>query len=333
VEDNLYVLSPVLVPAWSSSWLVRFNTSILLAQLRIAARIAGQSDPVGVFSIPTAAVLLGRLRFHSTVYYVKDRYAAYYEQMAFSRAGQHDAQLAREADVVIGASYTLFDEHARMRPAAYWVPHGMQNVFLESHGTTDPAALSHVPHPRIVYWGQVNSQVDEALVADLAHRKPAWHFVLVGTRTATFRRLESLQNVHFIPAQSAADLARIGQHADVLMNCRTDSPWNRATCPTKLREYMATGKPVVSRPIEEIAYAFPGMVREALDADEWEEAISDALTEGEDAGRRRIAAVERYDIQAAGERFLSVLLSASHASSHVTVPRVREVAPDETSRP
>ena len=326
VQPNLYVLSPVLIPAWSNSFLVRFNTALLLLQLRLAMRIVGMKRPIGVFSIPTAAILLGRMDFASMVYYVKDRFSSYYEQMAFTRVEEHDAALARECDAVACTSHRIYEEYAAEREGVYWLPHGVHpSFFIPVTGPDDiraaePPVFLRIPHPRIVYWGQVNSQLDEPLLETLAKRNPSWHFVLIGMRTAALPKLRACGNVHFIPKQSTEDLVRIGRHADVMMNCRTDSAWNRGTCPTKLREYLATGNPVVSQPIDEIQDVFPGVVYEALDAGAWEGAIRAALDEGGSGREARVASVAGYDTIAAAMRLFAVLTSTSHAGSHVTFP-------------
>jgi len=36
------------------------------------------------------------------------------------------------------------------------------------------------PHPRIGYVGSINIKVDLLLVAEIARRRPDWHWVIIG---------------------------------------------------------------------------------------------------------------------------------------------------------
>jgi hypothetical protein len=73
---------------------------------------------------------------------------------------------------------------------------------------------------------------------------------------------------------------------DVLIMPWNRSPWVEACNPVKLKEYLATGRPVVSTPFPELR-RYDGLVRIAADAGEFAEAIRAALLDPGDAKPRQ----------------------------------------------
>lgn len=317
VDERLWVASPLTIPFWSISWVSALNERLLAVQLRLAMRIVGMRDPVISASIPTARVVLDRLDHAACVYFLMDNYSEYYEPMAFTVVREHDHAMREVADVVVCSSIGLFREVSAQRRDVEWIPHGVNPVFLEGPGDTAlPTVLDQIPAPRIVYWGQLDVGVDAELLERIARSRRDWQLVLIGPVCHDFGALAQLPNVHFPGRLRAEALVAAAEKADVLIMPWKESPWTRYSCPIKFREYLATGKPIVSVPIVEVEEACGNVARIASGAAEWIEALEAAVVEkDEELAARRRAAVAGYDIRASTERFRSALARAIRIAS------------------
>lgn len=334
--DRLYVLSPVLVPMWSVEWIARLNRFLLRAQVALAMKRIGMRRPLAVFAIPTAAVLLGRIDVSGILYYVKDNYSSYHEHLRFSNIVEHDRLLLERADAIVCASVSLWEEYRTRYRDVRWVPHGVSRVFLDTPATAEPEALRAVPHPRIMYWGLIDRQIDAALIMELARRRPEWHFLLLGPKTDVAEEDLRAPNIHLYPRSAQETIVAFGRECDVLMIPRKDSEWNRFACPTKLREYLAVGKPVVSVPVYEFDRLFPGAIRVGVGSDAWDAAIEDALAERNPARNEyRRSLVASYSVEEASKKFRvvidSMLSEPAREGAHDTaIPETRAAAGEET---
>lgn len=167
-------------------------------------------------------------------------------------------------------------------------------------GAAAPSDLARIPHPRIGWVGSVHPQIDYALIATLARRRPNWQFVFVGNKVRfaeseieqEYLDCERLNNVHFLGYKHRDDVPPYVLNMDVNIMCyrMSDSNWVQFAYPLKLHEYLASGKPVVSANLK-MLQVHADVLRFATGADEWESAIDEALTRGGVGTRERRVAV------------------------------------------
>ena len=223
----------------------------------------------------------------------------------------YERRLLREADLVFSPTTMLCDELMKKAPCdARALPNGadVQAVFAARKAALDePADLSDIPHPRVGYVGSLHPELDLALIAELARRRPAWHFVLIGPEqnparlhaSAGYKMCRALANVHLLGEKHRSQVPAylLGMDANALIYRATADSWTHVAYPLKLHEYMASGQPVISVDLKMIR-EFEPLVRFATGADEWERALEHALA-GEDGGqaeqRRAIAARHGWD--------------------------------------
>jgi glycosyltransferase involved in cell wall biosynthesis len=176
------------------------------------------------------------------------------------------------------------------------VPNGV-DFRAFSTPVAEPADLASIPHPRIGYAGVIKQQLDLALLAQVARRRPDWSLVMVGPigmigdQAEALRALQQLPNCHFTGRKSAAELPAYVQHFDVCTLGYVMDGYTRYIYPLKLHEYLAAGRPVVATHIPALE-EFREVVYMARSAEDWVAAIEGALTENKTAAaaRERIAA-------------------------------------------
>ena len=255
---NLWVLTPRVLGLsinWLSSrktfgLLNRWNSKLLAGDIRRAARALGFADfhffQDGI--IHQGLELKELLAPQTSVYYVRDYML---KQPYFRRHGPWvEAQLMRQADVVVANSAYLNDYAREHNPRSYDIGQGcVLSLYQAETDYPAPADLAAVPRPIIGYTGYLTAlRLDADLLLALARQRPDWSLVLVGPEDEDFQRspLHDLPNVFFLGSKRPEQLAPYVQQFDVCINPQLVNELTVGNYPLKIDEYLAMGKPVVA---------------------------------------------------------------------------------------
>jgi glycosyltransferase involved in cell wall biosynthesis len=284
IGDRFWTLSPVAIPGRLG---MRFSRPALVQQVRFAARRIGVKHPLVWVTCPPAEEVLEDLRPAGLVYQRTDRWECFPHADEDRMRAYHE-RLAERADLVLFCSDVLYAEEANDCRAAAFVDHGVDFERFERAGRhpEDPEAFARIRRPRVGFVGGIDSHTfDPQLFLEVAQRLPDLQFVLVGACSLP-RDWCRLGNVHQLGRQPYDVIERYMAACDVLIMPWARNRWIEACNPVKLKEYLAVGRPVVSTPFPQLR-RFAGLVRQASRADQFAEAIREALANpGEPEGRR-----------------------------------------------
>lgn len=280
--------------------------------LRRAMRRFGPRLVLSWFVVPHPGAMARRLGEALCVYYCIDDYAAHPGVDAATIAACDD-RLTREADIVFVAPPALLEPKRAVARHVEFAPHGVDyELFARAADPAGPvpAALEGLRHPVIGYFGSLHEWIDFDLLAWLARERPAWTFLLVGKAETGLGGLASLPNVVLAGAQPYATLPDWARAFDVaIIPYRLNRQVLNAN-PLKLREYLATGKPVVSVANPEIE-KFAHVVRIARDRGDFLAQVEAALGEGAPAlAAARQAAVRPHTWDARAAAVIGVVRAA-----------------------
>jgi len=246
------------------------------------------------FVVPHLGSMAGGFGERLCVYYCVDDYAAHpgVDQEVVTRLDRH---LTCTADQVFVAPPAIVEAKKSLNPHTAFSPHGVDaDLFGRARdaATPMPEAAKRLPHPVVGFFGLVADWIDVELIAFMARARPAWSFLLVGHVYTDTRLLDSLDNVAMVGAQSYESLPGWAKSFDVAIIPYRDNRQTRNANPLKLREYLATGCPVVATPNPEVE-RFREWVRIARTGPEFLVQIEAALEEESVAGAAaRMAAVQ-----------------------------------------
>ncbi len=249
VPEGLWVMTPVNLPFYGSRMGRWLNRVLLVGQLRLAMLLLRISRPILWIAIPTAAEMAGRLGEKLLLYQVSDKYDANQDSALSAQVIRvYDRRLKDAADVVLYSGRKLFSEATE--PHRFFLEQAVDFDHF-SHLQGEPAAeLAGIPHPILGYFGTMDYVMDTELMAEVARLRPHWHWVLLGLKSNLVR--VSSPNIHFLGSKPYHDLPQYIQQFDVCV-----LPWRETNTFTsygsaiKVREYLATGKPVVMAPLYE----------------------------------------------------------------------------------
>jgi GT2 family glycosyltransferase/glycosyltransferase involved in cell wall biosynthesis len=273
VQPHLYVHSPLVLPPFGASWGRRLNAKLFLTQVRRAVKSLGMKDVLLLCYLPTdtALDLIEMLRTPQSV-------VVYYRVDNLALLTPHAGRLRRSEAAVIAASDLVFanspalaelplrtHRHVHVFPPSVnleaFTPFDETRAAAAATGEASPRVKggkglrrggvegSHdgrLARPVIGYVGAVTEHLNQPLVTALARLRPHWSWVFVGPCHTTLDELRRLPNVHFMGQQPHRELVKFIREFDVCIIPYKLSAYTTTVVPTKLNEYLAVGKPVVS---------------------------------------------------------------------------------------
>jgi glycosyltransferase involved in cell wall biosynthesis len=285
-EEGIVVVSPPVLPFYSSRWARAMNRWLLVIQIKLLMVAFDLRRPILWIAIPTAREVVGRLGERLLIYQVSDKYDA--NQMdhatASSVIAEMHADLLRRADLVYYSGRKLFEEesarHSEVAGKARLLEQGVDYDHFASATSGEwmqPEDIAAVPHPRLGYFGAIEPWlIDQELISYVSGKRPEWQWVLVGLRASPLE-VESLPNVHYFGTKPYSEMPRLAAAFDVcVLPWVTDNEFVNYGSPIKVREYLATGKPVVITPIYEYE-RLDGILRVSRGYDDFVAKVDDAL--------------------------------------------------------
>ena len=256
-EEGITVVSPAVIPFFGSRAAAATNRGLLTAQISMLAKSRGMSRPILWIAIPTAIEVAGRLDEQLVIYHVSDKYDAnvmdHATDPAFIRR-LHERAIAA-ADLIFYSSRKLFAEIEQGREKSYLLEQAVDFdhwSVVASGQVLVAEAIERIAHPRIGYFGAIEPWlVDQELIKQASRERPDWNWIFIGNKSRGLE-IEELPNVHFLPPVSYQELPHYAAGFDVcVLPWNTDVPFTSYGSAIKVREYLASGKPVVISPLPE----------------------------------------------------------------------------------
>ena len=280
-----------------------------------------------VITYPHYLYLRDMVQPDQTVYFNIDDYAQYWPSRA-KRVLELERQAVRESDLTVCVSQVRAAQLRAMASSAAsrirYLPHGCPDWALAGRESSDrgapPLDLSVIPGPHLGYVGSLEDRVDWNLLTQLAQRIPNASLVLVGKVLRDGdevwhderRRCLALPNVRVLGWKPQDELLAYIQAFDVcLIPYRMDHAFNRVCNPTKIMDYMGSGRPIVATALPECqAHAARFDVAETAQA--FVESVRSLLAKGGDDGRSglRLAFARQHSCGRVAERLMDWLSSA-----------------------
>jgi glycosyltransferase involved in cell wall biosynthesis len=302
VSPELTVLTPhtpVAAPGFHDN-----QIAVLQQLLQDHVDAQGLHVDVAWLYTPMALPLAHALHADCLVYDCMDELSAF--RGAPLQLRQRESALMQQAALVLTGGPSLFEarkhQHTNIHcfrsavDAEHFAPANLV------HGSAEEARAqalqSHLPRPRLGFFGVVDERMDLDLIATLAQCHPEWSLVMVGPVVKIDpASLPRQPNIHWLGMQPYEQLPWLLAGWDLALMPFALNESTRFISPTKTLEYMAGQLPVVSTPIHDVLALYTPEVVVAPAGDAFVQACEAMLAEGTTARRARQAGMARLVAQ------------------------------------
>jgi glycosyltransferase involved in cell wall biosynthesis len=265
---NLWEQTLILPPGWMKSYPSLGMRPLASAVGRWRKRFGGQRPLALAISYPHYLRLRDLLKPDALIYYNMDDYGFYWGSRRES-VRLLEERSVREADLSLVCAKLRAEQLAEAVPEAsskiVHLPHGAPASAIPSSPRDRPAEppndIADLPRPLLGFVGSLEDRIDWELIETLAREFPEGSIVLVGREPslarnegwhASYQSALALPNVHVLGWRPQEQISGYNASFDVcLIPYRMDHPFNIAACPTKVMDYMAGTRPVVSTALPE----------------------------------------------------------------------------------
>jgi len=322
-EDTLHTYAP---PRWLpyTYRFPRLDKLSLGARALMLRRVMDRlsmRQPILYIWHPSFADVIGQFDEQLVVYHCYDEYAAFTGSDR-ARVADQEARVLDAADIVLTVSEGLYEKKRLRNPNTHLVRNGVDYPLFASareEATPVAAELAALRRPIVGCVTRiVPDYFDAALLHEVFSRRPDWTFVVVGPECSSSEALTALKrlpNVRLLGRRELSALPSYLKGFDACLIPYVLTENKLLADPLKLYEYLAAGKPVISKPLPGLA-SFSNVVTFATTVDEWIEAIAAAIAHdsGDAAARRQeIARQHTWDnrVDVIG-RLIANALAARH---------------------
>lgn len=249
-----------------------------LFERRLAGLIVGRlerhhfTSPVLWTTHPWQAALLDCLPYRGLIYDCSTFHP--------SSTARQEGMLAQAADVVFAASPGIMDHLSPCNGNIALIPNGVNYAMFGRTAVEIPPELAGITGPVLGWAGDSEPEPDFRPLEHAAGDHPEWTFLLSGPK-GLFRRagLRSLPNVRILEPLSLALLPDYVARFDVCLQLLPAEGTLSDVIPSRIFEYLSTGKPIVSMLWEDEVEQFPDVIYGAHTPEEFSRLCRHALAE------------------------------------------------------
>lgn len=255
-EEEIRIISPIVLPPFLgrlsqtvNRWLLKHEVIRTIESIKFREVIVWTFLPTD-----TGLILLELLRHRtaSTIYYL----IADFKELANRTEPLliSETRLLKSCDIVFAQEESLASRARTRNRNVHIFPFG---VSLEAFPAGVPVAeeLNHIrgEQPIIGYIGGLHKHLDLDLLSTCCALKPEWTWIFVGATQTDVAALKSLPNVKLVGQRPHHELAGWLSGMDVAIVPYKRTAYTDSVVPTKINEYLAAGKPVVTTDLPSIA--------------------------------------------------------------------------------
>lgn len=271
-QHNLTIIHPRTLPAPRTGLERKVARSMLIKQIQPVLKAQAIENPILWTSLPTAVDMAGHLGESALVYYCGDDFSAL-AGVDHDTVAQREQELVNKANLIVAASDKLVAKFPADKTRL--LPHGVDyKRFATPSSRADD--LPNDGQPIVGFYGSLSNWLDIDLLVAVISQMPDVHFVFIGKIETDVSRVLALPNVIHLGPRPHQALPGYSQHWTISMLPFLDNAQIRSCNPLKLREYLATGRPVVSTPFPALM-PYKDQVAVAVNAEQWQTAIRAAV--------------------------------------------------------
>ncbi|MCM8763414.1 MAG: glycosyltransferase [Candidatus Omnitrophica bacterium] len=256
---KLFIFTPIFfIPfAFRIYFIYNLNLFLFVAWLRLKIRKMISRPTVLWFYHPFDYHLLKWFREREiSVFDWAEEWADYFIELSEKRKKyvvELEEKIIKDVDIVFTVSFYLLEKAQKLNPHTYRLLDGtVYKVF--SHTQMEiPPDLKNIKKPIAGYLGTINERIDIELLEYISNNLPDISIVMIGDihyERTDWSRLKRCPNIFFLGAKKYEELINYASYFDISL--LPYLPALTLSFPTKVMDYLAIGRPIVSTDLAEL---------------------------------------------------------------------------------
>ncbi|MCU7904537.1 MAG: glycosyltransferase [Candidatus Thiodiazotropha sp. (ex Epidulcina cf. delphinae)] len=279
-DNNPTVIQPIMLPFFSLPGIKSFNKYSLQKAVSNSMKKNAINNPIMVITAPNAHEYIGSFGEKCSVYYCVDDYSEW-PGLNQEEVVKMESALIQKCNIFFATSDLLYNKISKTNKKVKLLTHGVDLEFYSKKNLPTHELLKDIPRPQVGYFGLFDDRSDKELIKSLSLKMPDISFIITGSIDTDIRDLRSISNIHFTGSVPYKELPQIISSWDICMLPYRINELTNAIQPLKIKEYLASGKPIISTPIKEVK-ALEKYVHLAETPDHWRKTIQKILRTGPD---------------------------------------------------
>jgi hypothetical protein len=331
IQKNLWVIRPIIIlhdvvsERFNIKLIKKLNVIMLRRQINNFIRNLLHTDSPSKFK----KIVWIYSPFHISYYSIfSDALKIYecYDEYQLNPDGSMNIDVVKKekvildnSDIVFVTSRRLFESRSKLHSYVFNIGNGVDTDFFINilKNSSEPTDLKGIPHPRILYVGNLGSWLDEKMIIHSVDKLPEMQFIFLGpvSNNELAKKLKMRKNVYFLGVREYKEVPLYIKWCDV---CIAPFKLNKFTVnvnPLKVYEYLYIGKPVVATPLPELLY-LNNVIFLAEDENEFIGKIRLALCYSEDPEQIRIRkeTAEKFSLKSIAKNIINYIYSIINES-------------------
>ncbi len=311
--ERLQVIQPFMLPFVRSKLARNFNKKSVVNAIKSHILSQSSRQPVIITTVPNACDYVTKLRSKKIIYYCVDDFT-HWPGLEHNLVLEMENKLITEADIFIATSAKLYEKLTTTGKPTYLLTHGVDVENFSNLPADEHPLLQNIPKPRVGYFGLFDERSDQELLFQTAKSLPDISFILTGNRVTTTSRIEELPNIYFTGPVRYKELPAMVAGWDICMLPYKIDVLTESINPLKLKEYLATGKPIISTPLNEV-FDFAPYINIESDHSSWTKRIRNIVGGKEITPRMRSKEIKRHSWTTKAERIIAIASAKSNVLS------------------
>lgn len=257
--DRIYVISPLTIPGIGSStlsaklneWMLDFLVRITISRLGFKKTLVWAYHPFigNCFRLPSVS---------KVIYHCVDDLSSVpgIDAKCFRQAEERFLGLA---DACFVTAPHLIEQCKPHNSNTHYLSNVVDTEHFSRQNKTIPDCpidLAAISRPRISYHGVLSDfKIDFQLLIECARLRPEWNFVLIGEeregqKDQVVAELRKTKNVHFMGYKTYKEIPTYLNYMDIGILPSLINSYTKSMFPMKFYEFIASGLPVVSTPLD-----------------------------------------------------------------------------------
>jgi glycosyltransferase involved in cell wall biosynthesis len=252
-HKNLKIINPICLPFGKYRIVRNFNAISISRSIKKVVDEWHFEKPLVLTTLPHILDTVKRLgQISHLIYYCVDDYSLWpgFDGDLMLKLEQ---ELISEVDLIIATSEKLAHTRKKEDGSTQLVTHGVDVEHFQQTGKINsPTIIDGLKSPVVGYYGLVDERCDLSLIEKVAQSMPNVSFLIIGDWRVSYDSLAQQPNIRIIGKVNYQDLPAYLAPVSVLILPYKTNALAESINPLKIKEYLATGLPVVATPLPEV---------------------------------------------------------------------------------